>query len=171
LYGPESKLMVFEQCAETQTLSESTGDGIPGRGYFRRIAPELAALYTQACEKRVEAMENDLLEIADDTDRDYREGKNGQEIPNKEVVLRSKIRIESRQWLMSRRAPTQWGNKQSLDVTGNIMLLSPEERVHKAVQLFGLTEKFIERARNPIAGTPIEYDTGVRPLPPGKGRI
>ena len=28
-------------------------------------------------------MENDLLEIADDTDRDYREGKNGQEIPNK----------------------------------------------------------------------------------------
>jgi hypothetical protein len=53
----------------------------------------------------------------------------------------------------------------------NIMLLSPEERVHRAVQLFGLTEKFIERARNPIAGTPIEYDTGVRPLPPGKGRI
>jgi hypothetical protein len=72
---------------------------------------------------------------------------------------------------MSRRDPKQWGNKQSLDVTGNIMLLSPEERVHKAVQLFGLTEKFIERARNPIAGTPIEYDTGVRPLPPGKGRI
>jgi hypothetical protein len=56
----------------------------------------LAALYTQACEKRVEAMENDLLEIADDTDRDYREGRNGQEIPNKDVVLRSKIRIESR---------------------------------------------------------------------------
>ena len=69
--------------------------------------PELAALYTQACEKRVEAMENDLLEIADDTARDYREGKNGQEIPNKEVVLRSKIRIESRQRLMSRRDPQQ----------------------------------------------------------------
>jgi hypothetical protein len=40
----------------------------------------LAALYTQACEKRVEALENDLLEIADDTDRDYREGKNGKDI-------------------------------------------------------------------------------------------
>ena len=83
-------------------------------------------------------MENDLLEIADDTDRDYREGKNGQEIPNKEVVLRSKIRIESRQWLMSRRDPRLWGDKQSLDVSANIMLLSPEERVQKALQLFDL---------------------------------
>ena len=53
-------------------------------------------------------MENDLLEIADDTDRDYREGRNGQELPNKELVLRSKARIESRQWLMARRAPQQW---------------------------------------------------------------
>ena len=41
---------------------------------MRQLAPpEFAALYTQACEKPVEAMENDLLEIADDTDRDYRD--------------------------------------------------------------------------------------------------
>jgi hypothetical protein len=120
----------------------------------------LAALYTQACEKRVEAMENDLLEIADDTARDYREGKNGQEIPNKEVVLRSKIRIESRQWLMSRRDPTQWGDKSSVDVSANIMLLSPEERVQKALQLFDLMEKFVERARNPVGGGPLVYDPG-----------
>jgi hypothetical protein len=86
------------------------------------LPPELAALYTQACEKRVEAMENELLEIADDTDRDYREGKNGREIPNKEVVLRSKVRIEARQWLMSRRDPKQWGDKSSVDVSANIML-------------------------------------------------
>jgi hypothetical protein len=130
-----------------------------------RSGPELAALYTQACEKRVEAMENDLLEIADDTDRDYREGKNGQEIPNKEVVLRSKIRIESRQWLMARRAPEQWGNKSSVDVSANIMLLSPEERVQKALALFDLMEKFVERARNPVGGGPLVYDPGDDALP------
>ena len=105
-------------------------------------------------------MENDLLEIADDTARDYREGKNGQEIPNKEVVLRSKIRIESRQWLMSRRDPQQWGDKSSVDVSGNIMMLSPEERVQKALQLFDLMEKFIEREKNPIANRPLVYDPG-----------
>jgi hypothetical protein len=120
----------------------------------------LAALYTQACEKRVEAMENDLLEIADDTDRDYREGKNGKDIPNKEQMLRSKIRIESRQWLMARRDLQQWGDKQSLDVSANIMMLSPEERVQKALQLFDLTEKFVERARKPVGGGPLVYDPG-----------
>ena len=93
-------------------------------------------------------MENDLLEIADDTARDY------QEIPNKEVVLRLKIRIESRQWLMSRRDPRLWGDKQPLDVSANIMLLSPEERVQKALQLFDLMEKFIERERNPSQTSP-----------------
>jgi hypothetical protein len=130
-----------------------------------RISPELAALYTQACEKRVEAMENDLLEIADDTARDYREGKNGQEIPNKELVLRSKIRIESRQWLMSRRDPMQWGDRSSVDVSANIMLLSPEERVQKALQLFDLMEKFVERARKPVGGGPLVYDPGDDALP------
>ena len=127
---------------------------------------EFGTLYTQACEKRVETMENELLEIADDTDRDYREGKNGQEIPNKEVVLRSKIRIESRQWLMSRRDPKQWwGDRQSVDVTANIMLLSPDERVRKALALFDLMEKFVERARNPVAGRPLVYDPGDDDLP------
>jgi hypothetical protein len=118
------------------------------------LHPEFAAFYTQACEKRVEAMENDLLEIADDTDRDYREGKNGKDIPNKEQMLRSKIRIESRQWLMSRRDPKQWSDKQSVDVSANIMLLSPEERVLKALALFDLMEKFVERARNPVGAVP-----------------
>jgi hypothetical protein len=132
---------------------------------FITISPEFGTLYAQACEKRVEAMENDLLEIADDTDRDYREGKNGQEIPNKEVVLRSKVRIEARQWLMSRRDPKQWGDKSSVDVSANIMLLSPEERVQKALQLFDLTEKFVERARKPVGGGPLVYDPGDDSLP------
>jgi hypothetical protein len=32
------------------------------------------------------------------------------------------------------------------------MLLTPEERVQKALQLFDLMEKFVERARNPVGG-------------------
>ena len=102
---------------------------------------------------------------------DYEVGANGKIITNREVVRRSDLRVRSRQWLMARRNPAQWGDRSSVDVSANIMLLPPEERVQEALQLFGLTEKFIERAHNPIAGTPIEYDTGVRPLPPGKGRI
>jgi hypothetical protein len=32
--------------------------------------------------------------------------------------------------------------------------------VQKALQLFDLMEKFIERARNPVAGQPLVYDPG-----------
>jgi hypothetical protein len=66
---------------------------------------------------------------------------------------------------MSRRDPKQWSDKQSVDVSANIMLLSPEERVQKALQLFDLMEKFVERARNPVAGQPLVYDPGDDDLP------
>ena len=61
---------------------------------------------------------------------------------------------------MARRDPKQWGDKQSLDVNANIMLLSPEERVQKALQLFDLMEKFVERHRNPVGDGPLVYDPG-----------
>jgi hypothetical protein len=157
VHEPDQALLIASERDLVTCVRAAEG---PGRGRSDDVHPELAALYTQACEKRVEAMENDLLEIADDTDRDYREGKNGKDIPNKEQMLRSKIRIESRQWLMARRDPQQWGDKQSLDVSANIMLLTPEERVQKALQLFDLMEKFVERERNSIADQPLVYDPG-----------
>jgi hypothetical protein len=40
------------------------------------------------------------------------------------------------------------------------MLLTPEERVQKALQLFDLTERFVERERNPVDGGPLVYDPG-----------
>jgi hypothetical protein len=86
-------------------------------------------------------------------------------VTNRELVVRSKIKIKSRQWLMARRAPKQWGDKSSVDVSANIMLLSPEERVRKALQLFDLTEKFVERARKPVGGGPLVYDAGDDSLP------
>ena len=66
---------------------------------------------------------------------------------------------------MARRDPTQWGDKSSVDVSANIMMLSPEERVQKALQLFDLMEKFVERARNPVGGGPLVYDPGDDSLP------
>jgi len=39
-----------------------------------------------------------MREIADDTENDWAEAKNGQNVPNKELVLRSKVRIETRRF-------------------------------------------------------------------------
>ena len=95
-------------------------------------------------------------------------------VPNKEQVLRSKLRIKGRQWLMARRDPKQWGDKSSVDVSANIMLLSPEERVQKALALFDLMEKFVARHKTPVGeDQPLVYDPGDDDLPmlvvPGQG--
>jgi hypothetical protein len=61
----------------------------------------------------------------------------------------------------SARDPKQWGDKSSVDVSANFMLLSPESRVQKALQLFDLMEKFVERARQPpMSDQPLVYDPG-----------
>jgi hypothetical protein len=130
-----------------------------------RHAAEFGDAFARACARRIDALEEDILEIADQTEDDYRETLTGRMVPNKELVLRSKVRIESRQWLMARRDPQQWGDKQSLDVSANIMLLTPEERVQKALQLFDLMEKFVEKMRKPVGGGPLVYDPGDDALP------
>ena len=67
--------------------------------------------------------------------------------------------------------PEAMGDKQSLDVSGNIMLLSPEEPVQKALQLFDLMEKFVERARRPpMSDQPLVYDPGGGPVGVGCAR-
>ncbi|HEV8029614.1 MAG TPA: LysR family transcriptional regulator [Stellaceae bacterium] len=88
---------------------------------------EFGDTFARAYARRIDAFEEDILEIADQTEDDYRETLTGRMVPNKEVVLRSKVRIEARQWLMSKRDPKKWGDRQSVDVTANIMLLTPDE--------------------------------------------
>jgi hypothetical protein len=55
-----------------------------------------------------------ILDIADDGTNDWVTAKNGAQVVNKELVLRSKLRIEARQFHMSRLHPQQWGEKQTI---------------------------------------------------------
>jgi hypothetical protein len=50
-------------------------------------------------------------------------------------------------------------------MTAKIMLLSPEERMQKALALFDRMEKFVERHRNPVGGGLLVYDPGDDALP------
>ena len=52
-----------------------------------------------------------IIQIADDSANDYRIAANGRTVPDKELVLRSKIRIEARQFHMSRLHPQQVGRE------------------------------------------------------------
>jgi hypothetical protein len=71
--------------------------------------------YTQAKQRQIESMMEDIIDISDDSSQDSitRVGKNGEEyeVCNSEFINRSRIRIDTRKWLASKLAPKIYGDK------------------------------------------------------------
>jgi hypothetical protein len=79
--------------------------------------------YARARDAQLLRWEDELLEIADDATNDWmlREGKDGEPgvgVPNHDHIQRSKVRLDTRKWLMSKRAPKKYGDKLSTEITG-----------------------------------------------------
>lgn len=77
--------------------------------------------YARAKQQGSEAMAEEIMDIADDGRNDWIEiwDKKGENIigykVNGEAVQRSKLRVDTRKWLMSKLAPKKYGD--SLDLT------------------------------------------------------
>jgi hypothetical protein len=84
--------------------------------------PEFREQYAHAKEEQLQLLEDEILEIADDSTNDYVTvtKKNGDEyeVLNKEAVMRSNLRIESRKWLMGKLKPKKYGEKNTTEHTG-----------------------------------------------------
>jgi len=91
-----------------------------------------------------------IISIADDAENDWTTAQNGRPIVNKEVVLRSKLRIEARQFHMSRLHHSIWGDHKSIDIEDDWALLSEDERRRRADELIVM----IDEIRNPPPGPP-----------------
>ena len=113
-------------------------------------------MYEQARLDRNDMWGEEIVEIADGRDADYEIGANGQTVQVKENVLRSRLRMEGRQWVMSRLAPQQWGERQQVDLKADMLLQMPEEqRVKKALELLDMVREVVNR---PKERRPIRYD-------------
>lgn len=78
----------------------------------------LAKRYARAKELQAEYSEGLLLQIADDGRNDFMETEYGDKY-NGEHVQRSKLRIETRQWLMGKLRPKKYGtDKSQVELTG-----------------------------------------------------
>lgn len=84
-----------------------------------RTQPEFLQQYTRAKQEAADAMAEDILDIADDATNDYmlRMGKDGEESYqlNGEHLQRSKLRVDTRKFLMAKMKPKKYGDK--IDVT------------------------------------------------------
>jgi len=77
--------------------------------------------YARAKQESADAMAEEILDIADDGTNDWEtiEFENGykKEVINHEVLARSRLRVDTRKWLMSKMKPKKYGDK--IDMTTN----------------------------------------------------
>lgn len=99
-------------------------DGMPDKStVFRwlRLYSEFRDQYARAKEEATDAMAEEVVDIADDGRNDWieRQTRTGEiyHIVDNEAVQRSKLRVETRKWLMSKMKPKKYGDK--LDLTSD----------------------------------------------------
>lgn len=78
--------------------------------------------YASAREAQADYYAEEIIEISDDGTNDWMERKrsdgSAEEVENKEVLNRSRLRVDTRKWLMARMAPKKYGDKITQEVTG-----------------------------------------------------
>ena len=105
-------------------------EGMPAISTFYkwlREHEEFSKQYARATEERTEAMSEDILDIADDGTNDYMEitrddGSSYYQL-NGEHLQRSRLRVETRKWLMAKMKPKKYGDK--LDIDAKVQQVTP----------------------------------------------
>lgn len=126
-YSPELAAEICARLADGQSLrTVCLDESMPCKAAvfnWLRKYPEFVDQYTRAKEESADAMAEDVIDIADDGTNDWMEKHDaegactGYQL-NGEHVQRSRLRIETRKWLMSKMKPKRYGEKVTQEVTG-----------------------------------------------------
>lgn len=135
-YTKEIGDLICSKIMEGNSLrSVLVGDNMPAYSTFfkwLREHKELVDNYEHSTQERTLAMGEEIIDIADDGTNDYMtitKGNNDYNVEDREVTNRSKLRVETRKWLMSKMLPKKYGDKVDLTsdgkaIKGNSIILS-----------------------------------------------
>lgn len=95
------------------------GEEMPARSTVQEWVVQdvdgFAGRYARARELGLQEMADELMEVADDGSNDWmlREGKDGEQawVLNGEHVQRSRLRVDTRKWVLSKLAPKVYGDR------------------------------------------------------------
>lgn len=79
--------------------------------------PEFKEQYAKAMEQRAEYLFEEIIAIADDGQNDTY-SVDGQEKTNTDVIARSRLRVDTRKWMLSKMLPKRFGDKVTQEHTG-----------------------------------------------------
>lgn len=127
IFTPELGTEICEGLASGKSLREvCAADGLPDpRTVYRWLLDdkhaEFCQQYARARELQAEKWADEIVDVADDGSNDWmqRHSKDGQAIgwvENGEAVSRSRLRVDTRKWVLSKLMPKKYGDK--VAVTG-----------------------------------------------------
>jgi len=117
IYSPELAAEVCRRIAEGESLRQVCRDeSMPSRTTVLKWAREIkefAVQYVRAREDLLEHWAEEILEISDDGSRDYIGGQvaEGVTAVDHDHISRSRLRVDSRKWLLSKLAPKKYGDR------------------------------------------------------------
>ena len=113
-YTPEKATFICLRIASGESLRKITADpDMPCQAtVFNWLSREKSFLeqYMRAREAQMEVMAQEIIDIADDSSRDTIVTEDGSK-PDAEWINRSRLRVDTRKWLMSKLAPKKYGDK------------------------------------------------------------
>lgn len=121
-YAPEIAARILDQLAAGKSLrSICKGSGMPSATNVREWAvkdTDFGARYARARAEGLEHMAEEIVDIADDGTNDYQDDG----MPDYDHLQRSKLRVDTRKWLLSKLVPKIYGDKQVIEHQGEIKL-------------------------------------------------
>jgi hypothetical protein len=121
---------VCERIAKGETLRQiSASEHMPTSETIRMEAvrsADFAAKYARAREAQLDRWEDELIEIADDGTNDWQERENADgskfTVADRDHIARSKLRSDTRKWIMSKRLPKKYGDRIMQEHSGSLNL-------------------------------------------------
>lgn len=83
--------------------------------------PTFQDKYARAKEMQADLLAEEILDISDDGSNDFMTIVKGDEaytVENKEVINRSRLRVDSRKWIASKLKPKKYGDRVHQELTG-----------------------------------------------------
>ena len=133
IYSPELAAAICTHIADGKSLRTiGAMDGMPHQAtimaWLDGSKPEFSEQYARAHEAYADKLAEETLTIADDSSLDTYVDADGNVKTDTEAIQRSKLRVDTRKWLASKKAPRKYGDKVAI---GGADDLGPVQTVTK----------------------------------------
>ena len=149
-YSEEIAQRIIMRMADGESLrSICASDDMPARSTVMLWAATdregFSDRYAKACEARAHYWADELLDIADDSQNDYME-REGVPTLNGEALQRSRLRVDTRKWLLSKMLP-RYADRQVIDNTSSDGSMTPDQTGAAVNRLASMVEAIAERTQ------------------------